>query len=136
MMQARYRKARRKEKGRLLIDRRLCLGEIARGLRPISAKMKQMTGLHSKHLIQLMNGPPPQREKRRRQYRHCSVRARTRPGPPWSDSWRPKVWMQMRGDISLISENTNPKVLRSETLANFPEATIYKKIHRLAATTV
>jgi len=49
VMQARYRKARRKEKGRLL------------------SEMKQMTGLHRKYLIQLMNGLPPQREKRRRQ---------------------------------------------------------------------
>ena len=48
MMQPRYRKAGRKEKGRLLSD------------------MQQMTSLHRKYVIQLMNGPPPHRKKRRR----------------------------------------------------------------------
>ena len=49
IMQPRYRKARRKEKGRLLTE------------------MRQITGLHRKYLIQLMNGPPPERKKRGRQ---------------------------------------------------------------------
>ena len=49
IMQPRYRKARRKEKGRLLTE------------------MQQVTSLHRKYLIQLMNGPPPQRKRRSRQ---------------------------------------------------------------------
>lgn len=49
MMQPRYRQAGRKEKGRLL------------------SETEEMTSLHRKYVIQLMNGPPPHRKKRRRQ---------------------------------------------------------------------